>query len=221
MKIGALALAGAMLVTSCTSSYKANAGMRGALIGGRVGEAIGAISGHGFYSGKAAWGSLIGTGVGALLGVGIASAIEEKERKAYENSNGYDQRDYAPSYDQRDYTPSYSGRPLGVSVTNLRYLDADGDGWVKKGETIEIQAYINNTSGRMIRDLTLCLAVSDERHYTVSHPLTTELGPNQRIRYTGRVYCKKASRGDAVKVWINASCGQQVHSSEAIVIGER
>ena len=90
-KITCLTLATVMMASSCTSSYQAAGGMTGAMIGSSVGEAVGFLSGHGPFRGEnAALGSLIGMGIGAVLGVGIASQIEENEKveaRRYEERN--------------------------------------------------------------------------------------------------------------------------------------
>ena len=80
-KVACIVLALAMMVSSCGSAYQAESGARGAIIGGHVGEMVGLLSGHGHFRGEnAAIGSLIGMGIGAILGVSVASQIEEKEK---------------------------------------------------------------------------------------------------------------------------------------------
>ena len=80
-KVACIVLALAMMVSSCGSAYQAESGARGAIIGGHVGEMVGLLSGHGHFRGEnAALGSLIGMGIGAILGVSVASQIEEKEK---------------------------------------------------------------------------------------------------------------------------------------------
>ena len=75
-------LSSVMLLTSCTSSGQAVAGLTGAAIGSNIGGAIGGASGRGYYhyNGQgAALGSLIGMGVGAALGVAIQKSVENNE----------------------------------------------------------------------------------------------------------------------------------------------
>ena len=72
-----------VLVSSCNSAYQASSGISGALLGGSVGETVGFLTEHGRFRGEnAALGNLVGMGVGAVLGVGIASQIEKNERAA-------------------------------------------------------------------------------------------------------------------------------------------
>lgn len=168
-----LALAAILLVSSCTSSYQAAGGVTGAMIGSQVGGAVGVLSGHGPFRGEsAALGSLIGMGIGAILGVGISSQIEEQERaeaRRYEervqnstigNNDGYYDNNVGyqtgGGYQGTPNTQANSNYEIGndtyngamistvLSISELSYMDADGDGYISKDETIEVEGYITN-----------------------------------------------------------------------------
>ena len=182
-QITCLTLATALLVSSCTSSYQAAGGATGAMIGSHVGGAIGALSGHGHFRGEsAALGSLIGMGIGAILGVGITSQIEEQERAEARRYEGYGQvntRNDGGYYDNNvgyqtsggyqggqnvqsnhNYqigNGSYDGAIAStvLSISELSYMDADGDGYISKDETIEVEGFITNTSNSVLRDIVI------------------------------------------------------------------
>ncbi len=246
IRIGALVLAGTMLVSSCTSSYQASGGVTGAMIGSHIGEAIGFLSGHGHFRGhNAALGSLIGAGIGAALGVGVASAIEENEQKKYEDyersrkssqqNGGYESNvgqssgdyqtgggayaDANSSASNDSYNFGSESKSLNVSLSELSYMDADGDGFFSKGETCEIEGYITNTSGESLRDIVIYLSIDDNKDFNISPSLTTTLAPGQKIRYTGRVYCKKARNGQTAVINLNATCNNKNCTSNSLCIG--
>lgn len=235
-KILAILLGVSVLASSCASSYQASGAMNGAMVGSTVGRAVGALSGRGCFHGRnAALGSLIGAGVGTILGVGITSAIEQKERRAYENQSSYEADNYAPAggaYDHQYNTPSrpntvYSGahggayNTLDVAISELTYTDANGDGCISKGETIEVQTFITNTTNTVLRDIVLSLNVSDPNNLRVSPSLTTTLRPGQRIRYTGRVYCTRARNGRWSNIHLTATCNGRSVVSEVIAVQGR
>lgn len=218
-----LTLAAAMLASSCTSSYQAASGATGAMIGGRVGEAVGFLSGHGRFRGEnAALGSLIGMGVGALLGVGIANQVEQNE-KAQARNRQYDDRQQDGGYSgDQDYQiggGSYNGSEsvLSSSISDLTYMDADGDGYISKGETIEVEGFITNTSDAPLQDIVIYLSVNDTKSFTLSPSLTTTLAPGQRIRYTGRVHCNKV-RYNSVSVNLNTTCNNKTNTSNSLFV---
>lgn len=213
-KILAILLGVSVLASSCASSYQASGAMNGAMVGSTVGRAVGALSGRGCFHGRnAALGSLIGAGVGTILGVGITSAIEQKERRAYENQSPYEADNYAQT--------GGAYNTLDVAISQLTYTDANGDGCISKGETIEVQAFITNTSNSVLRDMVLSLNVSDPNNLRVSPSLTTTLRPGQRIRYTGRVYCTRARNGRWSNVHLTATCNGRSATSEVIAVEGR
>ena len=227
-----LTLACAMLVSSCKSSYQAAGGVTGAMIGSHVGGTVGYLSGgHGrhFRGQNSALGSLIGMGVGAMLGVGIASQIEGKEKaEARRYNERYDQSTNQTSdregyYGNQDYQiggGSYNDRTetrqnstsayaatLGtsiISISELTYMDSDGDGSITKGETIEVESFVTNTTNSVLRDVVISLNVSDSKACSFSPSLTTTLQPGQKIRYTGRIHCNRRPRGNT-SIGVNLS----------------
>lgn len=234
-KITCSALAVAMLVSSCTSSYQAAGGLNGAIIGSHIGSAVGFLSGHGHFRGEnAALGSLIGMGIGAVLGVGIASQIEENEKaeanRRYEQQNGVNRRtdDDIPyqtgggAYNRTtsDGRIAKSTAPSAiVSLSDLTYMDVDGDGYISKDETIEVEGFITNTSESVLRDIIIQLEVSDPKAFSVSPSLTTTLQPGQKIRYTGRVHCIKTRGNEAVGISLNAIYAGKTYTTNDIYVG--
>ncbi|MBR1521765.1 MAG: hypothetical protein IJ635_11085 [Bacteroidaceae bacterium] len=235
-KITCLTLATVMMASSCTSSYQAAGGMTGAMIGSSVGEAVGFLSGHGPFRGEnAALGSLIGMGIGAVLGVGIASQIEENEKveaRRYEERNndsyGYQNRANATDgyYGDQDYQiggGAYNGASTSayVSISDLSYMDSDGDGYFSKDETVEVEGYITNTATTPLRDIVIYLNVNEQKNIAVSPSLTTTLQPGQKIRYTGRLHCRKIRAGQSVAINLNTTYAGKTTTSNTLFVRMR
>jgi len=211
-KITCLTLATAMLASSCTTSYQAAGGLTGAMIGSHVGETIGALSSHGHFRGEsAALGSLIGMGIGAILGVGIASQIEENERVRYEEYSNDVSHHTSTEQNSGNESPgyqiggsAYNGMSTSavLSISDLTYMDADGDGCISKGETIEVEGYITNSTKATLHNIVISMNVSDSKAFSTSPSLTTTLYPGQRIRYTGRVHCNRLRHNQSVGIGI-------------------
>ena len=209
-----------MLLTSCTSSGQAIAGLTGAAIGSNIGGAIGGASGSGYYrhyNGQgAALGSLIGMGVGAALGVAIQKSVENSERSYYE---GYQEgSQYSSNYN----TPAPVQPRMSLEITEITYFDGDGDGYMSKGETIEVETYIQNTGNRTLYNLNITLDTQNSKYVTVSSPLTISLEPGQKVRYSGRIYCRRIRHGHDVPLTITISSGNySTIQSETLYLGMR
>ena len=227
-KIVCIPLATMMLVSSCTSSYQASGGLTGAMIGSHVGEAVGFLSGHGHFRGEnAALGSLIGMGIGAVLGVGIASQIEENEKaeaRRYERNDDTYTSQNDGYYGNRDYQiggGAYHGSTATaalVSLSDLTYMDADGDGCISKDETIEVEGFITNTSNSTLRDIVINLEVDNPKAFSISPSLTTTLQPGQKIRYTGRVHCIKTRGNASVGINLNTTYAGKTYSNNNLYV---
>lgn len=227
--ISTILLAAVTMLSSCQTSGQAAAGLTGAAIGSTLGSAIGGATGGGYgrygrygyyhYNGQgAALGSLIGMGVGAALGVAIQKSAEENERRQYENVqeyNSYEQNsDYNRNYSSNNYTPAPSRLPILIS--EVTYFDGNGDGYMSKGETLEVETYIENKSNQTLYGVDIVLNTQQSKYVTVSSPLTITLEPRQKIRYSGRIYCRKSKNGRSVPLTITISTGNQTIQSETI-----
>ena len=247
-QITCLTLVTILLASSCTSSYQAAGGVTGAMIGSHVGGAVGVLAGHGPFRGEsAALGSLIGMGIGAILGVGITSQIEEQERaeaRRYEervqnnttvNNDGYYDNNvgYQTSggYQGMPNTQGNSNYQVGngvyngtvtssvLSISELSYMDADGDGYISKDETIEVEGFITNTSNSILRDIVISLNVNDPKAFSLSPSLTTTLQPGQKIRYTGRIHCKRTRGIETLGIELNTDYAGKTYTSNSLFVG--
>ena len=224
--ISTILLAAVTLLSSCQTSGQAAAGLTGAAIGSTLGSAIGGATGghygrYGYYhyNGQgAALGSLIGMGVGAALGVAIQKSAEENERRQYENYQEYDSYDqnsnYSRNYSNNNYTPASSRLP--VHISEVTYFDGNGDGFMSKGETLEVETYIENRSNSTLYSVDIVLDTQQSKYVIASSPLTITLEPRQKVRYSGRIYCRKAKNGRSVPLTITVSAGNQMAQSETI-----
>lgn len=97
--------------------------------------------------------------------------------------------------------PSYSN--AYVTVESISYMDGNGDGYLSKNETIEIDTYITNTTSAPLNNVTISIVSNDTRNVTLSSPLVTSLAPGQKVHYTGRVYCQKVKKNAPISVSVN------------------
>lgn len=221
-KIVCLIMAATLLTSSCSSSYQESGTLTGAMIGGEIGEAVGFLSGHDHSRGRsAAVGRLVGMGVGAVLGYGITSQVEANERVT-------PKRDKHRDYDKDYYSQGYqTGGGAGMSnihllkLSDISFAGMTSDGYISKNEIVEVEGYITNMSNKTFEDIVIFINVNDAKHFTVSPSFTTTLQPGQRIRYTGRVLCRKARHGQSAVISLNAKYGNQISSSENLMLRMR
>lgn len=223
-----LILASSIFLASCSSYGQFSAGATGALVGSHIGRDIGHVVGGGRYygGGSSALGSLIGAGVGAALGVGIQNSIERSRERRYEEHSRHQHGTEQTSRDEYRTNGGYQGAETSsVTISNsligiepLTYTDANGDGYVSKGETIEVETYIENISKSTLKNVTISLVVPEDRYVSLSSPLQTTLQPGQKIRYTGRVYCTKTKKGKSFNVSVNVNAkGANVSTGNLLI----
>lgn len=225
--MASIALATLILASSCNSSYEAAGGVTGSVIGSHIGGTIGFLAGSGFYRGEsAALGSLIGTGVGAVLGVGIARQTENNVRNRAASGQQYEYTE-----DDRDYQTgggaTYNGTSSGysfascISITDLTYTDTNGDGCLSKNEVIEIAAIIENTSDAPLKNVIIRLTADDAKSCAVSPSLTINLEPGEKTQYTGRIFGKKARKGRNAGFTLSAGTSSLSSASKSFTIEMR
>jgi uncharacterized membrane protein len=100
-------------------------------------------------------------------------------------------------------------------------MDGDGDGYLSKGETIEIEGFITNTTREQLNNIVIYLSTDNNKNCSISPSLTTSLEPGQRIRYTGRIHCKKAKKNQSVSVRLNVAYADKTNTSNPLTIGMR
>lgn len=243
IKTISFAVAASVLISSCTSYGQFGAGMTGAAIGSHIGRDVGYLAGighhHHFGGPSSALGSLIGAGIGAALGVGIQNSIERSHEKAAteryqrrQSTTSNDDYQYEGGSSNRRYNESYDNYPSErandaegtvmsngyVSIEPLSYMDADGDGNLRKGETIEIQTYITNVSDKRLENVNITIQSSDSKYVTVSSPLFTSLAPGQRIKYTGRVYCQKSKSNSYTNIAVRVNAAGAAITTKSLAV---
>lgn len=114
----------------------------------------------------------------------------------YNGSNG-------SSYNGSSYSSRQSSSNAYITVEPLSYMDGNGDGYLSKNETIEVETYIKNTTNEPLKNVTISLVTEESRYVTLSSPLVTSLAPGQKVRYTGRIYCQKTKKNAPFSVSVN------------------
>ena len=108
-----------------------------------------------------------------------------------------------------------------TKISPLNYMDGDGDGYLSKGETIEIEGFITNTTREQLNNIVIYLSTDNNKNCSIAPSLTTSLEPGQRIRYTGRIHCKKAKKNQSVSVRLNVAYADKTSTSNPLTIGMR
>lgn len=218
-------LVATLLVSSCTTPNQVAGGVTGAAIGSRVGGAVGAIASGGRFVGRSsALGALVGAGVGAIIGVGITSEAEKNENNYLMKRKTEKVKRSAGIIEQNQgvnirETPAREANPTALS--ELTYMDVTGDGAISKNETIELEGYVTNTSDDVLSNVVIQLNISDTKAFLISPPLTTDLQPGQKIRYNGRVHCRKTRRNHAVEICLTTICEGKKNKSSSLFIQTR
>jgi hypothetical protein len=152
-------------------------------------------------------------GIGAVLGVGIASQIEEKEKEKAEARRYEEYSNIADSPSAAANSPS-----AAINLSDLTYMDTNGDGYISKEEVIEVEGFITNTSNSVISDIVIYLTTNDDKAFIASPSLTTTLQPGQKIRYTGRIHCHKIRGLSAAEVQLHTSYANKSNVSNSLYI---
>ena len=140
---------------------------------------------------------------------------------SYQTSGGY-QNGNQPVQENHNYQiGSYNGGVTStvLSISDLTYMDADGDGYISKDETIEVEGYITNTSNSILRDIVIYLDVNDQKAFSISPSLTTTLQPGQKIRYTGRVHCLRTRGVTSAGINLNTEYAGKTYTSNSLFVG--
>ena len=98
-------------------------------------------------------------------------------------------------------------------------MDADGDGYISKDETIEVEGFITNTSNSVLRDIVIYLNVSEPKSFSVSPSLTTTLQPGQKIRYTGRVHGNRTRGHTSLGINLSTEYAGKTYTSNTLFVG--
>ena len=206
MKLKVLTLSSLlMLLSSCYGGYGAQAvgTMVGADVGGHIGGMIGGRMGG--WTGDV-FGTILGTAAGAAIGHAATTPPQEEkvvvireqpekeyERGDYRSYRGYDatteQRE--PSYRQNRGTSGSSVRESsnvlqGLTVKNLRFVDAGKNRIINSNETCQLLFEVQNDGEYTAFNITpLVYEVNKMKHIYISSPaVINSLKPGEYVTYT-------------------------------------
>lgn len=225
-KMMALAVGATLLLSSCSSNTGAGA-YTGAQFGSILGSAIGGISGGPRGSDI---GTIVGMAGGAVIGGAIGNAADQKSRgkmdndypsnSGYDSSNsGYDSTnsgDDRIDFDGSDATtgnyeykqPSspadnvYTHSAPTVEIRNARFIDADGDDTISRGEMCKVVLEIYNNGLQPIYNVVPTVAeMTGNRHIYISQPICVEkIGAYKGVRYTAMVKADNRLKYGTIKL---------------------
>lgn len=225
-----------LLLSSCSSNTGAGA-YTGAQFGSILGSAIGGISGGPRGSDI---GTIVGMAGGAVIGGAIGNAADQKARgkmdNDYPSNSGYDSNsgfDSTNSGDDRidfdggnaatgnyEYKqPSspadnvYTHSAPTVEIRNARFIDADGDDTISRGEMCKVVFEIYNNGLQPIYNVVPTVAeMTGNRHIYISQPICVEkIGAYKGVRYTAMVKADNRLKYGTIKL-----CCSVLQNGEAI-----
>lgn len=218
---------GATLLLSSCSSYTGAGAYTGAQFGSILGSAIGGISGGPRGSDI---GTIVGMAGGAVIGGAIGNAADQKARGKMDNdypaNSGYDSSnsgfDSTNSGDDRidfdggdaatgnyEYKqPSspadnvYTHSAPTVEIRNARFIDADGDDTISRGEMCKVVLEIYNNGLQPIYNVVPTVAeMTGNRHIYISQPICVEkIGAYKGVRYTAMVKADNRLKYGTIKL---------------------
>lgn len=236
-KMMVLAVGATLLLSSCSSNTGAGA-YTGAQFGSILGSAIGGISGGPQGSDI---GTIVGMAGGAVIGGAIGNAADQKARGKmdndytsnrgdYDSNSGYDSTnsgDDRIDFDGSDATtgnyeykqPSspadnvYTHSAPTVEIRNARFIDADGDDTISRGEMCKVVFEVYNNGLQPIYNVVPTVAeMTGNRHIYISQPICVEkIGAYKGVRYTAMVKADNRLKYGKIKI-----CCSVLQNGEAI-----
>ncbi len=237
-KMMALAVGATLLLSSC-SSYTGAGAYTGAQFGSILGSAIGGISGGPRGSDI---GTIVGMAGGAMVGATIGNAADHKARGKMDNDypsnrGGYDSTnsgfDSTNSGDDRidfdggdaatgnyEYKqPSspadnvYTHSAPTMEIRNARFIDADGDDTISRGEMCKVVFEVYNNGLQPVYNVVPTVAeMTGNKHIYISQPICVEkIGAYKGVRYTAMVKADNRLKYGTIKL-----CCSVLQNGEAI-----
>lgn len=224
-KIVVLAVGATLLLSSC-SSYTGAGAYTGAQFGSILGSAIGGISGGPRGSDI---GTIVGMAGGAMVGATIGNAACQRAR-GYQSNSGFDSTnsgDDRIDFDGNDATsgnyeykqPSspadnvYTYSAPTVEIRNARFIDADGDDVISRGEMCKVVFEVYNNGMQPVYNVTPTVAeMTGNKHIYISQPICVEkIGAYKGVRYTAMVKADNRLKDGTIKL-----CCSVLQNGEAI-----
>lgn len=220
------AVGATLLLSSCSSNTGAGA-YTGAQFGSILGSAIGGISGGPRGSDI---GTIVGMAGGAVIGGAIGNAADQKARGKMDNdypaNSGYDSSnsgfDSTNSGDDRiDFDGSdaatgnyeykqpsspadnvYTHSAPTVEIRNARFIDADGNDTISRGEMCKVVFEIYNNDLQPVYNVVPTVAeMTGNRYIYISQPICVEkIGAYKGVRYTAMVKADKRLKYGTIKL---------------------
>lgn len=213
------AVGATLLLSSCSSNTGAGA-YTGAQFGSILGSAIGGISGGPRGSDI---GTIVGMAGGAVIGGAIGNAADQKARgkmdNDYPSNSGFDSTnsgDDRIDFDGSDATtgnyeykqPSspadnvYTHSAPTVEIRNARFIDADGDDMISRGEICKVVFEIYNNDLQPVYNVVPTVAeMTGNKHIYISQPICVEkIEAYKGVRYTVMVKADNRLKDGTIKL---------------------
>ena len=213
------AVGATLLLSSCSSNTGAGA-YTGAQFGSILGSAIGGISGGPRGSDI---GTIVGMAGGAVIGGAIGNAADQKARgkmdNDYPSNSGYDSTnsgDDRIDFDGSDAAtgnyeykqPSspadnvYTHSAPTVEIRNARFIDADGNDTISRGEMCKVVFEVYNNGLQSVYNVVPTVAeMTGNKHIYISQPICVEkIEAYKGVRYTAMVKADNRLKDGTIKL---------------------
>lgn len=173
----------ALLLSSC-DSYTGAGAYTGSAVGRVLGSAVGGITGgrHGHEIG-----TIVGMAGGAIIGGAIGSRADRRQQEQYEQyQQDRAQRRAAVRESPVDDVITFDAEEPGlVTISNVRFIDANRDNTISRGEVCRLEFEIYNTGAAPLYNIepTVVETSGNSHIYISPTEVVRELAPNRPIRY--------------------------------------
>lgn len=217
------------LLCGCTNRQLAGVsvgGSFGAIFGSSIGGLMGGPRG-------ADAGTAIGLATGAAIGAAVTQERSERPARA-DNSrkrrtDTYDDdlyADYASAKPARQHTPQGStasapSRWSYLEVSNVRFLDSNGNRCLDSGEHAWVVMDIHNRGSRTLRDVAPVVACESRRVAVSPTAIVSELAPGAGIRYKAAVLAYRKLRDGSLRFTVSFGQGPERVVAKTFLVDTR
>jgi len=211
------------MLSSC-GTYTGQGAVAGGAFGSVLGSAIGGIAGG--WRGHDI-GTIVGMAGGAVVGAAVGAAADQQAQRSYEpygDDNHYSDcrhvdrhdKDYDRSVDDRIDFDAPGPRRATLEIRNARFVDADHDGVIRRGEECKISFEIMNRTQTTVYDIRPSVYdATANKHIQISPNLRIEsIAPNSGVRYTASVLADRKLKDGKAVICVSVAHGSQELASE-------
>lgn len=193
-----------LLFTGCTEKQMQGT-YTGGMLGGIFGSSVGGLLGG-------ARGSNAGTAIGMAVGAVIGNAATQPRTKTAKKADTYGEDTYAAGSSTQSAAPAPSSTD-GLSVKNIRFVDADGSKSIDAGESAEIIFEIHNDGSDTVYNITPVVTCDAPKYISISPTaIVADLLPGKAVVYTAHIQASPRLKDGEVTFRLAFQDGKQLET---------